>query len=431
MASELIQFGFQAWNEDYQWWAPNSIYFTFDQAHCGIKELPATHDTQWFDITGAIDNRNDAFSYPAVKRDFLYNYPGVVYTPLSALAGKKYIYPIMIRSTDYFKSQNSRGFDHIDPAVLDDVKNNRARIVLIFPLEGTSGDTYFKEDYAILDSWCKKCGLAKHQVYYIHGNLKGADFCANMSFTYIPIDNFYCWVPELFDTPVLFQPSDSRDLYLSYNRRPRPHRTLLLCELIQYCLLDRGLVSYHGNAVKDSVERVQLNRRPELKREARILDSLIPMEIDMDLGTNNPAWNIVQEHYQRTFLSLVPETLYDNDVIFFSEKTWKTIAVGHPFMLVSSRGMLKKLRDEGYYTFGSFWDESYDNIPGLGDRIRHIVLELERLSRLSREELISMRTKMEPIVKHNQALFNARYQDRCAHPDYQLYRIVENIWNSF
>jgi hypothetical protein len=180
------------------------------------------------------------------------------------------------------------------------------------------------------------------------------------------------------------------------------------------------------------VARVTRYDRPGLAPEARLLDSLIPMEIDMNLGENNPAWNIVEDHYSRTFLSVVPETLYDNNVMFFSEKTWKTIAVGHPFMLVSSPGMLKELRNQGFYTFGAWWDEGYDGIKSLHDRIRHIVLELKRLSAFSREELTNMRATMQPVIEHNQRLFNTKWQENCSqHPERQLYHIVKDIWETF
>jgi len=433
MASELIHFGFDNWNTEYSWWCPNTVPHDF--IINGEKQLPATHGIQWFDVAVFPDwntDKREAFKYPVYKNDFLYHHGNVAYSHVPNLTGKKYIFPVLIRDTYYFTGMKDVGFDFVSKQVMSDVKEGRAKIVLIFPLEGTSGDTHFKEDYATLDSWCKKRGLNKDQVYYIHGNHKGAELSEGMDFTYIPIDSFYCWVPGLRQHTASYEPINDKDLFLSYNRRPRPHRTILMCELIRAGLLNRGLVSYYGNNTKDSVSRVKLYNRPGLKPEAELLDAVIPLEIDMDLGTNNPAWNIVEEHYKRTFVSVVPETLYDNDVIFFSEKIWKTIAVGHPFILVSSKGMLKKLRDQGYYTYGAWWDESYDNIPGLGDRIRHITLELQRLSKLPKEELVNMRKAMEPVIKHNQDLFNSRWQDRCGeHPDRQLYRIIENIYNSF
>jgi hypothetical protein len=434
MDNNPIQFGFQNWNIEYSWWAPNTVPADFNIN--GVKTLPSTHEIQWFDVgvfSGIESEKVKAFDYPAVKSDFLYNYGGVWYTHLPDLVGqKKYIFPICIRDTYYFTNHKDIGFDLIDPRVMEDVHAGRAKIVLMFPLEGTSQDFTHENDFATLDSWCKKYNLNKDQVYYIHGNYKGVELAEGLSFTYIPINSFYCWVPYIPPTISEYNPVDDKSLFLSYNRRPRLHRTVLVCELIRNGLLDKGLVSYYGNNQKNSFDVLNIHGRPDLFPESQILDSLIPMELDMDLGANNPAWNIVPEHYNRTAISLVPETLYGQKTNFFSEKTWKTIAVGHPFMLISSPGMLAELRNEGYYTFGSFWDESYDTIPGLYDRIRAIVAELKRLSKQTPTQIRNMRERMRPVLEHNQQWFREQWVKRCqGHPDTQLYDIVKSIWDSF
>ena len=427
----MIDLAFQHWNVKHEWWHPNCVPVDF--IYNGEQKAPYTHGWQWFEMgTYYHPDSTLPVEAPAIKNEFLYTHENICYTHLPELKGKKYIFPIMIRDTRFFYNNKEYGFDFIDPIVFEDVKANRARIVLMFPLEGTSGEENFKEDFAILNEWCVKYGLQRHHVYYIHGNHNGPELAKDFNFTTIPINHFLCWVPGLRGHTANWEPKDNHDLFLSYNRRPRPHRTLLMCELIRARLLDRGLVSYYGDNVKDSVDRVKKYNRPGLEPEAKILDSLIPMEIDMDLGANNPAWNIEDEHYKQAFCSVVPETLYDDNVVFFSEKTWKTIAVGHPFMLISSPGMLKELRNMGYYTYGSFWDEGYDVLKTVDGRTRHIVNELKRLSQLSRTELQNMRTAMQPIVEHNQRLFNEQWQDNCSQHEYrQLYRIVENIWKSF
>jgi hypothetical protein len=430
-----IQFGFQNWSHEYDWWVPNTVPKDFIVG--GGKRLPSTHHTQWFD-TGIFHPHTDpmeAFNCPVVRRDFLHNYNGpgetVKYSHLLQLAGKKYIFPILIRSAGYFAENKDVGFDEVSYHVFEDVRAGRCRIVLLFPLEGNSGDEYCKEDFAILNSWCIRQNLNKEQVYYVHANHRGVELSEGMNFTYVPIDTFICWVPGLQEDIAEYKPRDHNDLFLCYNRQPRRHRIIMMCEMIRANLLGRGLVSYYGNRIKDTVEEIKRSDRSDLLDQAQQLDDLLPLEIDMDLGENNPAENLVPEHYERTFLSVVPETWYDNNTLFYSEKTWKTLAAGHPFMLSSSYGMLAKLREQGYLTFGTWWDESYDEMTNINDRIRHIVNELNRLGTLSREELVNMRIAMRPTLEHNQKLFNSRYKERCVHREYQLHRIVEDIWNSF
>ena len=52
----------------------------------------------------------------------------------------------------------------------------------------------------------------------------------------------------------------------------------------------------------------------------------------------------------------------DKGTIFISEKTWKPIMVGHPFIMVGNKNNLKFLKDLGYKTFDKWIDESYDDI---------------------------------------------------------------------
>jgi len=434
----VITFAFQHWNVEYEWWCPNTVPHDFIVN--GVKTLPLTHDWQWFDVRYIADLDQDretkAFACPAVKQDFLYDSGcNVYYTILDDVVGKeKYIFPIMVKNTDYFRL-NDQGFDLLDPRVFQDVYAGRARIVVIFPLEGTSGHKGPHEnDFKILDSWCKKHNLNSTQVYYINGNLKCQQLAEGMDFTAVPVNSFISWVLWMPDSISEFKPKNNKNLFLSYNRRPRPHRTVLLCELIRANLLGRGLVSYGGDHIKNSVWRInqfEINR-PGLEPEAKILDSLIPMEIDLNLVENNPAFSLEQTHYESTFLSVVPETLYDEGTLFFSEKTWKTIAAGHPFFLISSPGMLRSLRSMGFYTYGSFWSEAYDEFKTIDDRIRAVVNELQKLSSLSEDKLVRLRNDMRPIIEHNQQHFRNIWQrSRQNKAQRLLLDSVEEIWNSF
>jgi hypothetical protein len=433
----MIKFAFQHWNVEYEWWCPNTVPHDF--VVDGVKTAPVTHSWQWFNIGTIADSDKDlaskALACPAVKADFLYHGCNVRYTILDDVVGKeKYIFPIMIKDGDYFRL-NEQGFDLIESRVFQDVHEGRARIVLMFPFEGTSGHKGPTEnDFKILDSWCKKYNLNSNQVYYIHGNLKCQQLAKGMNFTAVPIDVFVTWVPYVPDSISEFKPQNNKNLFLSYNRRPRPHRIILLCELIRARLLDRGLVSYGGDYVKNTHWRLEVSDldRLDLAPEAEILDSLIPMEIDLNLVENNPACNIEQAHYESTFVSVVPETLYDENTLFFSEKTWKTIAAGHPFFLISSPGMLDKLRSKGFYTYGSFWSEAYDELETISDRIQAVIAELQKLSLLDEDKLTKLRNDMRPIVEYNQQRFRTMWRQSQENQQQKvLLDCVKEIWTSF
>jgi hypothetical protein len=111
----------------------------------------------------------------------------------------------------------------------------------------------------------------------------------------------------------------------------------------------------------------------------------------------NHAW------YDSTYYSLVTETEVDTSPgIFVTEKTFKPMAFYHPFMCVAQPGHLAYLKSRGFETFENMFDESYDLMPEIYDRIEHVVSQ-------------SMSFKKQPYSKltcdklaHNHARFYNR-----------------------
>jgi hypothetical protein len=401
-----IRFAFQHWDHKLNYWLPNTVPLDYADK----TDLP-THGKQ------------------SITQDFLMSHPGIECQAIEPNLGKKYIFPVQIRDSHYFERHEHIGFDCVDPRVLDDVRNNLSKIVLIFPNEGDSGLGRFNRDHDILDAWCERHRLNSQQVYFIHGNQNVNT--EQYRFTKIPANVFVCW-NDPANGFVNFEPIDSKNLFLNYNRRPKEHRALVLANIINEQLFDRGLISYHSDGVKNTHKALRSDYRTNLAPIADIIDSLIPLELDMDLGINNPAKNIVPDHYARTFLSLVAETHVTEGVLFFSEKIWKPIGIGHPFMLVASSGMLAQLRSQGYRTFGQWWNEDYDKETDLDQRIRMILAELKRLSMLSLNELKDIRMQMQSTLKFNQELFNEQWKEMCyPRNDETVFKIVKDIWDSF
>lgn len=77
--------------------------------------------------------------------------------------------------------------------------------------------------------------------------------------------------------------------------------------------------------------------------------------------------------YTDTICSVVAETLVDNEIHYISEKTFKPLAAGHLFVILSGADFLKNLRERGFKTFHDHFDESYDTEPQLDQRIKKII----------------------------------------------------------
>jgi len=66
-------------------------------------------------------------------------------------------------------------------------------------------------------------------------------------------------------------------------------------------------------------------------------------------------------------------SITQNDHLFLCEKTYKPMACKHPLLMVSTKGNLAYLRNQGFETFPELWDESYDSITDWQTRIDCII----------------------------------------------------------
>ena len=123
----------------------------------------------------------------------------------------------------------------------------------------------------------------------------------------------------------------------------------------------------------------------------------------------NLACNITTEDYDKTFISVISETLIYEDTLFISEKTFKAIANNHPFMILGNRNSLKALHKMGYKTFHDLIDESYDNLDSI-HRMDAIIDEIRKW--LSNPNKIQHLEWMQHIINHNSEVlkFNALFK---------------------
>ena len=79
-------------------------------------------------------------------------------------------------------------------------------------------------------------------------------------------------------------------------------------------------------------------------------------------------------HYYQTRISIVSETTQNE--WFPTEKTYKSLMLGHPFVVYGGQHSLAKIRALGFETFGQAIDETYDTIPYPQERADHLVKSL-------------------------------------------------------
>jgi hypothetical protein len=109
--------------------------------------------------------------------------------------------------------------------------------------------------------------------------------------------------------------------------------------------------------------------------------------------------------YNSTEIEVVLETLFDDDRLHLTEKSLRPIACAQPFILVATHGSLQYLRDYGFKTFDTVWDETYDTIEDPYNRMLAIIGVMQTICEWTPEERLEKVQCIKEIVQHNQNYF--------------------------
>jgi hypothetical protein len=339
------------------------------------------------------------------------------------LKNRPHLYMINVQNPSFFILNRDIGFGCVSEKYLNDVRKGKCKIVIMMIFEGYSGG-FNNFDFEIIEGWRKKSFLPEYSVYFINGNLLSDEIPhkKGLKINARGVHNFEPW-NEYYGPIVEFNPIDDEYLFLSYNRQPRPHRIKLLVELLRKNLVYKGKVSFR------KIERRHIFSATEEEADYIIENS--PFSIDSNLDLNhNHAINLNKKNHENTFISVVTETLSESGILFLSEKIWKPILLGHPFMVLGSKGTLNYLKSLGYKTFDKWVDESYDDIDDSDDRCVKIVTELKKFENKSIDNLKEIRKEMVEICQHNQNHFKVLYEKNYNKNQYshKIESIFKEIW---
>lgn len=218
-----------------------------------------------------------------------------------------------------------------------------------------------------------------------------------------------------YDRCVLMEPPKQRRItrtFMSPNRivgGDRWHRAIMMYHFIRLGLTHNHIsmpdvCPVENEATGDIAARFQ-DRYPDI-REVFTARPLFPF--NMPGETDHPMTSFKLDLWQpvnESMVYVVTETVANGDRHHLTEKVFKPIASGMPFMLVSTAGSLAYLRSYGFKTFSQFWDESYDDEPDIFVRMEKIANELHRLDRMPLAEKNNLWHSMADVVQHNHQHF--------------------------
>ena len=127
---------------------------------------------------------------------------------------------------------------------------------------------------------------------------------------------------------------------------------------------------------------------------------------------HNDHSRIETAHYADSYCNIVLETHFDADQsggTFLTEKTFKPIKHGQPFVIVGPAGSLEQLRKLGYRTFDHAIDNTYDTINDNTARWQAVLATIQQIKRHDMKKWFA--DCLEDLL-HNQQLFAASKADR-------------------
>jgi hypothetical protein len=199
--------------------------------------------------------------------------------------------------------------------------------------------------------------------------------------------------------------------FLFLNGRTRPHRKYMIEKLRSLGLLDQALwTNLDTTPVYQPIYSELLDTPCELKLlpeqyevgqfQSGIKEQYAHSFVKHELFDNH--WGeiyILAEPYIDTYFSLISETVFEYPYSFRTEKIYKPIAMGHPFIAVANRGFYRDLHNAGFQTYHSVIDESFDMIDNNQDRLNRIA---QVVADLCNNNLIEFLVACESISKYNQ-----------------------------
>ena len=311
------------------------------------------------------------------------------------------------------------GFITLPPIIVDQINSGvlTLLVVLVYETFGSVSLAQWQDDFC---SHLTYLGIQRHQSVKV------------MLGSYSPTMQkhedrrvawiFYPWFEAAFQSQIkaidiTTVPRDpllkKKYKFLSLNKRPRPQRFLLTAWLEHLQLAHHGYISWpltHSRTLDELTTNplysCGLKFFPTMERHVRDTNKIIGCYPDAD-KFHGTAWVSSAPLYNDVDFEIVNETHHQNigDNIFLTEKTFRAIYMGMPFMICGNPGSLELLRMLGYKTFPSVFDEQYDKIMSPVLSINYIVEEVRKhtindlpLSGFAHDEVLQ-------ATNHNQQLF--------------------------
>lgn len=308
-------------------------------------------------------------------------------------------------------------FSMMSGQVLDLVR--RQKLTVLFYYHEGDGPHHQKRR---LDQLCMTHKLPTDCYQFVSGNTMARELDG---FVYFPDHELFYWRNSVVkDGQVMpgcqphYRPRTRQ--FTALSRIHKWWRATVMTRLHQLKLLNSSYWSYNTITMSDDDSTGPLRFNPiqiwpfkGLEADTEQFVAGAPYSCDTLTSDNhNQHWQYVPEHYENAYCNLVLETFFDADATnctFISEKTFKPIRHGQPFVVFGTPNTLTTLKELGYRTFDHAIDNSYDKHCDNTERFKRVV---DVVDQLAKQDLHKWYSSCWEDVVHNQQLFLASKYDR-------------------
>lgn len=216
-------------------------------------------------------------------------------------------------------------------------------------------------------------------------------------------------------------------LFFSLNGTSRSYREIFLCHVARLGLLDQGYFGfYFKNSIKSTplVKKNESTVTPSIPLRTtipftRINDFFEKSQSDLDAYNNyfdlfknknvsisdlgledcEDIWDLQPDFLQHGLINIVSETMFEYRYPYMSEKTIKPILLKRAFIHLSGPGILEILKNFGFKTYDTIWDESYDAITNASDRLLAVTTLMDNISKQFNHRTLA--DKIQEIAEYN------------------------------
>lgn len=219
---------------------------------------------------------------------------------------------------------------------------------------------------------------------------------------------FFQYVNRRQDAPAI----NDRERFYKFTALTRTHkwwRASVMSDLHRSNLLENSLWSYNTDCAIDDPENenpIQLDIDPVWRQDTYNFIDRGPYWCDDPNHKQHNDHRIANTSlYQESYCHVVIETLFDadqSDGAFLTEKTYKCLKYGQPFVIVGTANSLQTLKNRGYHVFDHAIDNTYDQII---DNTKRWLAIKETLKQIKSQDMHQWFLSCLDDVRYNQELF--------------------------